>query len=221
NLEKPTFLAMQNKGKYDNYMGTLWLKQDREILDDFPADQFSQYIDRDRTLPGIYAHVKGDQKLLVGPLARYNIVEDYGIPEAKTALESIDKTWKQNLLVSNYLRLVEMLTLCYEGLKILEDSKLSNPIEILPQTTLKSPEGTGVVEAPRGTLIHHYQANNKLVLEKIQLLVATEINIPTINEILTKQGQKLYTTSQDLEKVKRQAQMIIRSFDPCISCATH
>jgi len=221
NLENPTFLGMHNKGKYDNYMGTLRLKQDEEVLADFPVNEYSQYMDRDRTLPGIYAHVKGDQKLLVGPLARYNIVEDYGVPEVKAALEAIDKTWKRNLLVSNYLRLVEMLTLCYEGLRIMEDSKLTNPIEILPQTSLKRPEGVGIVEAPRGTLIHHYHANNKLVLEKIQLLVATEINIPTINDILTKQGQKLYTASQDLEKVKRQAQMIVRTFDPCISCATH
>lgn len=221
NLEKPTFLGMHNKGKYDNYTGTLRLKQDEDILADFPADEYSNYIDRDRTLPGIYAHIKGDRKLLVGPFARYNIIEDYGIPDAKVALEAIDKTWKKNLLISNYLRLIEMLTLGYEGLKILEDSKLTNPIDILPQTSIKRPEGIGIVEAPRGTLIHHYQTNNKMVLEKAQLLVATEINIPTINDVLTKQGQKLYVKSQDLEKVKQHAQMIVRTFDPCISCATH
>lgn len=221
NLENQVFLGIQNKGVYNNYLGMLRLKQNGEMLADFPFNDYSQYIDRDRNLPGIYTHINGEQRLLVGPLARYNVIDDYGISDLDPYLEIIDKSWQKNLLISNYLRLLEILLVSYEGLKILEDSKLTNPIEIQPQTTLRNPEGIGVVEAPRGTLIHHYQANNKLVLEQVKLLVATEINIPTINAHLTKQGQKFYQMSQDLEKVKRQAQMIVRSFDPCISCATH
>jgi len=221
NLENQIFLGIQNKGLYNNYSGMLRLKQNGEILADFSFNEYNHYIDRDRNLPGIYAHLNGEQRLLVGPLARYNVIDDYDISDLDPYLEIIDKPWQKNLLISNYLRLLEILLVSYEGLKILENSKLTNPIEIQPQTTLKNPEGIGVVEAPRGTLIHHYQANNKLVLEQVKLLVATEINIPTINDLLTKQGQKYYQETQDLDSVKRQAQMIIRTFDPCISCATH
>ena len=226
NLQNPTFLGIQNRGAYSNYQGMLRLKQDGEVLADFQFNEYSKYLDRDRNLPGIYAYVEdkelADLKLMVGPLARFNLIDaNYGTSELDPYIKAIEKPWQKNLLVSNYLRLLEILFLSYDGLKILEDSKLINPIEIQPQTTLKNFEGIGVVEAPRGTLIHHYQANNKLVLERIKLLVATEINIPTINDVLTKQGQKLYQATQDLEKVKQQAQMTVRTFDPCISCATH
>ncbi|NVM52892.1 MAG: nickel-dependent hydrogenase large subunit [Candidatus Helarchaeota archaeon] len=109
----------------------------------------------------------------------------------------------------------------YDGLAILENPKLTEPIEIAPLNSIKNTQGIGVVEAPRGTLIHHYQVNKKLELEDVKLLVATEINIPTINEILTRESKRYYDEVQDLEQVKLHAQMILRSFDPCISCATH
>jgi Ni,Fe-hydrogenase I large subunit len=84
----------------------------------------------------------------------------------------------------------------------------------------KSLEGIGVVEAPRGTLIHHYFVNKHNLLEKVKLFIATEINIPIINEMITKYAQKLYI-KHDINAVKEELQVMIRAFDPCISCATH
>jgi len=221
NLEDFTFLGNHNNEKYDRYSGVLRLKQKDRILTDFPVKDYSQYIDKDRTLPGIYAHINGEQKLYVGPIARYHIIEDYGIGEIEPYLDYLSEVWHNNLFYSHYLRLIEMLVESYEGLAILEDSKITNPIELPPLDSIKKVEGIGVVEAPRGTLIHHYHVNNKMVIDNVKLLVATEINIPTINEILTKQSKKIYEQVQDLEQVKKQAQIILRSFDPCISCATH
>ena len=221
-IANSTFFGLHNNEKYDRYDGTLRLMQNTSTLADFPVKNYTQYIDRDRTLPGIHAYLKEDHKLLVGPIARYEIIKNYRINEIDPYLDFINKSWKKNLVLSNYLYLVEILRAAFDGLAILEDTKLTNPIEIPPLNSIKKAEGIGVVEAPRGTLIHHYIVNNsRMSLDKVKLFVATEINIPTINDILTRECKILYEKVHDLEEVKKTAQMIVRSFDPCISCATH
>ncbi len=226
-LNEPIYLGIHNRGIYDTYEGMLQLKRGASILADFKKEDYYQYIDKLENvkgeLPGIYALVKGQHRILVGPLARYHIVSDYKSDEVASYLKFIEKSWQNNLIISNYLRLIEILAKCYEGLDILEDTTLSTPIELTLSNLKfeKETEGIGIVEAPRGTLIHHYHINTKGELSNVKLLVATEINIPIINELLTKQSKKLYTQFQNLEQVKSHAQMLLRSFDPCISCATH
>lgn len=68
--------------------------------------------------------------------------------------------------------------------------------------------------------MHHYYTNGKDSIAKVKLFIATEINIPVINEMITNYAQKLYE-KQDINAVKDEIQVMIRAFDPCISCATH
>lgn len=218
------FLGTHNYDRYERYDGMLRLRRDGTNVANFSLKDYSKYLDldSDRNVPRIYAHhEKEEQKLLVGPISRYHVIEDYGIEEVEPYLEFISVPWRKNILLSNYLRLIEMFVEIHEGLSILEDAKLIKPIEIPTLDSLKNSEGIGAVEAPRGTLIHHYQVNDELVLTGAKLLVATEISIPTINDIITRESKELYEKTKDLEQVKARAQMIVRSFDPCISCATH
>jgi NAD-reducing hydrogenase large subunit len=93
--------------------------------------------------------------------------------------------------------------------------------ETLPKLGSKEQmEGIGVIEAPRGILMHHYFVNDKNYVEKVKLFIATEMNIPLINQLITNYAQKLYQ-KYDINKVKQELQIMIRAFDPCISCATH
>lgn len=222
-LSNRVFLALQKRGKYSRYDGKFHLKDAKSEITEFAVEHYPKYFDiRDDIqgeLPGIYSN--NNQKLFVGPLSRYNIINDCGIGEVKPYLDSFKRDWKQNILFSNYLRLIEIMVEIYEGLAILEDSKLSKPVEVPAIKKSKRDQGIGVVEAPRGTLIHHYFLNERKDLKKVKLLVATEINIPTINEILTQRSIPLFEQEPDLEKVKKYAQMLLRTFDPCISCATH
>ncbi|MHA1263675.1 MAG: nickel-dependent hydrogenase large subunit [Candidatus Helarchaeota archaeon] len=220
------YLGIQNHGFYDFYGGMLRINQNYSSRIDFNFADYEKYIDRIENIqgkmPGIYL-VKEREQVLTGPLARYNVLEKYGIEEVEPYLKFIKKIWKENILISSYLRLIEMLAASYKGMQILEDTTLINPVQISPWKDFKSgpSEGIGAVEAPRGTLIHHYQINEKGVLEKVKLLVATEINLPTINEILTLQSKLFYQQNKDLDELKQYAQMILRTFDPCIACATH
>ena len=110
-----------------------------------------------------------------------------------------------------------------ESHQILEnlDNPYLNNKEKLPALNLKrNNEGIGVVETPRGTLMHHYYANDGDSIDQVKLFIATEINIPLINEMITNYAQKLYK-KHDVNTLKEEIQLMIRAFDPCISCATH
>jgi coenzyme F420-reducing hydrogenase alpha subunit len=220
-LGDSAFLALNNHGNYDRYAGLLKIKQNDKTLAEFTAREYPKYIDRDRKMPGIHTYFDGEQKLYVGPLARNNLIENYGDKEIQPLLYYYGKKWQTNLLFSNYLRLIEMLAESYEALRLLDESKLTKPTDLTIPTTIQNSEGMGVVEAPRGTLLHHYKVDEKGYLDEVKLWVATEINIPTINDVLKHQSKKYYQEVKDLEAVKTHAQMILRTFDPCIACATH
>ncbi|MBY8981888.1 MAG: nickel-dependent hydrogenase large subunit [Candidatus Lokiarchaeota archaeon] len=139
----------------------------------------------------------------------------------KLKLNQFEKSWEKSILFSNFLKLIEMYIEVNQGIKILDNpilNKRKNP-RLLKK--IQNINGIGIIEAPRGTLIHHYTLNENHKIENIKLFIATEINISIINEMLTKFAKNLYDITGDIEIIKQKAQMIIRAFDPCISCATH
>jgi F420-non-reducing hydrogenase large subunit len=84
-----------------------------------------------------------------------------------------------------------------------------------------TPTGTGIVEAPRGTLIHHYSADKGNRLGEVDLYIPTRVNVPLIDRMLTSRCRALSDKGLAMDEIKRRAAMIVRAFDPCISCATH
>ena len=108
----------------------------------------------------------------------------------------------------------------YKILEILDDPSLSHKETLPPLTSMKNLEGIGVVEAPRGTLMHHYYVNEDKTIKKVKFFIATEITIPLLNEMITNYAQELYK-KHDINAIREEIQFMIRAFDPCISCATH
>ncbi|MFX1451231.1 MAG: nickel-dependent hydrogenase large subunit, partial [Promethearchaeota archaeon] len=219
-LPNPVFIGLHKDKKYTRYEGNIRLKQDRSILLDVPIKQYLQYLDGDVSTSKVYINLKEDQKLLTGPIARNNIIETYGVEIIESYIESF-RTWRNSILFWSFLQLMEILNAAYEGLSIIENSELTEPIKIPSLNSIENSEGLGIVEAPRGILIHHYCVNEKNLLQKVRLYIPTGINTPIINEMLTTQSQKLYEKTGDINLVKIQAQKILRCFDPCISCATN
>jgi len=217
-IQNPTFIGMSNNGLYDRYTGILGIKENNRKLIKFIDSNYSNYFDKDTDLRGIN-FFKG-QNIIVGPLARKNIIESYFVEDVLNYLSFFDKKWDKNLLFANFIRLIEMHVEIYKALEILNEP-LINKRESLPSLKdIKNLDGIGVVEAPRGILIHHYQIDNNNSINKIKLFIATEINIPLIDNMITKYAQKLYE-KYDINTLKKKIQMMIRAFDPCISCATH
>jgi len=218
-LPNVKFLSLNNNRSYDRYDGILTMKKGLTKYQDFRLEEYLNYFDKDPTMRGI-DFVDKNQNYLVGPISRNQIVETYGLDEISGYLNLFDKKWRNNILFANFLRLLEMLVESQNSLKILEDPILKSTIPLPNFNSIISREGIGVVEAPRGTLIHHYRINKRNILEEAKLFIATEINIPLINEMISNYARKLYE-KEDLHSVKKKIQKIIRAFDPCISCATH
>ena len=217
-LPNPTYFGLHNHGTYDRYSGILGMKQTTHKAVNFLEKNYSTYFDKDPELRGV--NFEDRENILVGPLARNHLIERYPLEDISNFLSYFDKSWYNNILFANFLRLLEMYMESNQILEILDDPNLNNK-EILPAIDSKNNmEGIGVVEAPRGTLMHHYYVNEKNYIKKVKLYIATEINIPIINNIITKYAQSLYE-KYDINTVKEEIQIMIRAFDPCISCATH
>ncbi|MHA1753775.1 MAG: nickel-dependent hydrogenase large subunit [Candidatus Helarchaeota archaeon] len=217
----PVFMGLNNDSYFDIYEGIIRIKDNDGILSYFDVNKYTDYLKREDRAE-IYINFNGQKELFVGPIGRYNIVENYGNGIVDNYLDYFNKTWKSSLLFSNFLALFELLILIDQGISILNDKKLTRPEPTNSTNIIKKREGIGVLEAPRGLLIHDYKVNeNKNILDKARLFIPTEMNIPLINKILTRYCKNFYSTTQDLDRMKYNAQIILRSFDPCISCATH
>ena len=84
------------------------------------------------------------------------------------------------------------------------------------------PEGMGSIEAPRGTLIHHYQADEKGSITKCNLIVATTHNNEPMNRAVQWVAQHVLDQQKEItESLLNQVEVAIRAYDPCLSCATH
>ncbi|MFX1393895.1 MAG: nickel-dependent hydrogenase large subunit [Promethearchaeota archaeon] len=217
-LPNPTYFGLHNYGNYDRYTGILGIKQHNSNIVNFIQKEYIKYFNKDPELRGInfFKH----KNILVGPLARFNIIENYGVEDVYTYIDYFDNSWKNNILFANFIKLIEMYIEASQGLEILNNSILEKRISLPSLNSIKNTEGIGFVEAPRGMLMHHYHINKNNIIDKVKLYIATEINIPLINEMITSYARKLYEKN-DINLVKEKVQTIIRAFDPCISCATH
>ena len=213
------FLSLSNNKSYDRYDGILTIKKGLAEYQDFRLEEYIDYFDKDPTIRGIDFTDK-NHNYLVGPISRNQVVESYGSDEISGYLSLFDEKWRNNILYAPFLKLIEMYVESQNSLKILEDPILKSTIPLPNLKSIISREGIGVVEAPRGSLIHHYRINKRNVLKEAKLFIATEINIALINNMISNYARKLYE-KKDLNKVKKEIQKIIRAFDPCISCATH
>ncbi|MFX0024100.1 MAG: nickel-dependent hydrogenase large subunit [Candidatus Hermodarchaeota archaeon] len=215
------FLGLSNLRNYDRYSGSLSFKEVNKNMVEFKKYNYSTYFGKEPDLRGIDFYFDNKKSVIVGPFTRYRLNENYGTDEIQNYLEYFDKTWKNNILFANFIRLLEMYIESYQSLQILDNQDLSRKKEILSLNNIQKFEGIGVIEAPRGTLLHHYYVNNHNSIDRVKLFVATEFNIPLINKMITEYAKVLFEKKGDINLVKNNVQRIIRCFDPCISCATH
>ena len=160
----------------------------------------------------------------VGPLARLNVCDGIATPLAE--LERIEffkatngKT-NNKTMYSHWARLIEILH-CAEMIKsILEDDDiLSND---LVRRGERRNEGIGIIEAPRGTLIHHYQVDDKDRITRCNLIVSTTHNNEPMNQAVKWVANNVLNGNSIIsESMMNQVEVAIRAYDPCLSCATH
>ncbi len=160
----------------------------------------------------------------VAPLARLNASDGMATPLAQ---EAYDKMYEvlggkpvHSTLAFHWARLIEALYASERVLELAHDPELTSPdIVNLPTETPK--EGVGIVEAPRGTLIHHYQTDDKGILTKVNLIVATQNNAAAMNMSIEKAAKSLIKNGEVPDGILNMVEMAFRAYDPCMACATH
>lgn len=174
--------------------------------------------------PYLTAIGKADGWYRVGPLARVNNCDFIDTPLAEAARVEFkqhagDEAMVHSTLAFHWARLIEVLH-CAEAIKkLLHDPDImSNDLVVKGE---KRYEGIGVIEAPRGTLFHHYQVDDNDIVTKANLIVSTTSNNMGMNESV-RQVAAEYLSGQELtEPLLNNLEVAIRAYDPCLSCATH
>ena len=159
----------------------------------------------------------------VGPLARVNNCDFFPTPLAEKERREFTGIGKgqpvQATLAFHWARLIELLH-CTEAIaELLNDSDLSGK-ELRNRGELQA-YGTGVIEAPRGTLFHHYEINHDGIVEKASLIVSTTNNNQAMNESIRKVANQYLDGNKLTEALLNQVEVAVRAYDPCLSCATH
>ena len=160
----------------------------------------------------------------VGPLARINTCSHINTPLAETE-RLIFKAYTQNkpnnmTMHTHWARLIELLH-CAEMMKELLNDKdiLSN--DLVRKGTARN-KGIGIIEAPRGTLIHEYQTDSKGLITKCNLIVSTTHNNEAMNRGVREVANSVLNDKPEItEPMLNQIEIAIRAYDPCLSCATH
>lgn len=158
----------------------------------------------------------------VGPLARINVCRYIDTPRAERCRQDFVSTLgtpAHSPLAYHWARMIEALH-CAEAIKNLlhNPALLSN--DLLGQGT-RQQQGIGVIEAPRGTLIHHYEINGQDQVTMANLIVSTTNNNQAMNESIRKVAQQHLTGKELTPELLNLIEVVIRAYDPCLSCATH
>ncbi|HQH70569.1 MAG TPA: Ni/Fe hydrogenase subunit alpha [bacterium] len=160
----------------------------------------------------------------VAPLARLNASEGMATPLAQEACEQYFQTLGgkpvHHTLATHWARLVEMLGAAERMKELANDPEITDPnIRELPEET--PDEGFGVVEAPRGTLFHHYKTDEKGLITMANLIVATQNNAARIAMSVDKAAKGMIRNGQVDDGILNMVEMAFRAYDPCNGCATH
>jgi F420-non-reducing hydrogenase large subunit len=166
----------------------------------------------------------GTSLFAVAPMARLNASDGMATPLAQKAYEELFATLGgkpvHHTLANHWARCVEILYAAERMVELLNDPEIvSQEIRTIP--TQKPSVGIGVVEAPRGTLFHHFETDENGIIKMANLIVATQNNAARIAMSVDKAAKGLISKGKVTDGLLNMVEMAFRAYDPCFGCATH
>ena len=159
-----------------------------------------------------------------GPLGRLNVCDAITTPLANKELKSFKKLGKNGVVAGSmyyhYARLIELLYSIERARQLLEDKDICST-DIRTTSTSYNEQGVGVLEAPRGTLFHHYWVDQTGKMLRVNLIVATGNNNAAMNEAVYQVAKEYIKNGNVTEGILNRVEVAIRCYDPCLSCSTH
>ena len=223
---------VRKDGAMDLYHGVLRAvdAEGKKILHDVDYQEYLDYIDEEvrswsyMKFPYLKEYGKKDGWYTVGPLARLNTADFIPTPLAQKEFE-IYKNYtggKPNNMSMHmhWARLIEILHSAEMIKELLEDPDIVSG-ELVTRGQ-KVNEGVGLIEAPRGTLFHHYEINGKDQISMANLIVSTTNNNQPMNSAVEQVARNWMSGQTEItEPMMNAVEVSIRAYDPCLSCATH
>ena len=223
---------VRKDGALDFYHGALRAvdADGKRILDDVDYRDYLDHIGEEvrswsyMKFPYLRALGKADGWYRVGPLARLNTCDFIPTPLAQKEFETYRATTKgkpNNMsLHTHWARLIELLHSGEVIKQLLLDPDLQG--SDLVRKGRKAREGVGLVEAPRGTLFHHYRVNADDQITMANLIVSTTHNNEPMNRAVSWVAKNVLDRKTEItEGMLNRVEIAIRAYDPCLSCATH
>lgn len=223
---------VRKDGALDLYHGVLRAVDEngKKILDDVDYQLYTDYIEEEvRTWSYMkfpYLKHLGPEKgwYRVGPLARLNTCDFIPTPLAQKEFEEFKSLTNgkpnNHCMHYHYARLIETLHSAEEIKTLLNDPDLLEGPIVIKGT--KQKEGVGLIEAPRGTLFHHYRINDLDQIEMANLIVSTTNNNEPMNRSVNHVAKSWMNGKKEItEPMMNAVEVAIRAYDPCLSCATH
>jgi len=227
---KSNYLGMNRDGALELYEGPVrMVDSDGNFVVEFDAcdylDYISERVEDWSYLKFPYYKALGwpDGVYRVAPLGRLNLADRIDTPLANEEL----KEWKaladgpvEPSLYYHYARLIEDLHALERAVELCEDPDILS-LDIRETSFEITGEGVGCIEAPRGTLWHHYWTDDDGVITKVNLIVATGNNNWAMNKSVDMVAKTFVDPGNLTEGMLNRVEAAIRCYDPCLSCSTH
>jgi F420-non-reducing hydrogenase large subunit len=177
----------------------------------------------DGPLSGVYT---------ASPLARLNVSDSLATPLAQEEYERFYAAYGSkkvngrfrpvhHRMANHWARLIEVVYASERMLELALDAEVTSP-EVRAQSGAITGEGVGCIEAPRGTLIHHYQTDERGLLTRVNLIAGTTHNHAAIAMSIRKAAEAFIQKGRVVEEgMLNRIEMALRLYDPCLACATH
>lgn len=212
----------------DLYDGAIRVQRtDGSVALEFEASDYAKHI-FEEALPFTYSKkvtfrdpAGQNASYRVGPLARINACDAIDTPRANAELQAFREKWGHpcNLTVLNHMaRLIELMYVAEKAVAIADDDEIASS-EVRTQPSAKPKSAIAHVEAPRGVLIHDYTVDGNGIVQKANLIVATQHNISSINASVKDAAAAFWGKPDD--ELLNGIEFAIRCYDPCLSCSTH
>ena len=228
--------TVREDGSMDLYDGKLRMMAADGSYEDFKYEDYTDYI-REHVEPWSYLKFPYMKKAgefsmdLDNPngiyrtntLARINVCDKIDTPLAQAELEEFREKFgrpAQPTLLYHWARLIELLYNAENTVRLLDDPEITST-DIRKKVELRAARGISSVEAPRGTLIHDYEADENGLITNVNLIVGTTHNNAAMNMSVKSAAKDLIKDGKYDQGILNKVEMMIRAHDPCLSCATH
>ena len=226
---KTHYMSLVKEGVLDFYDGSLRVvDQAGELIAEFHPRNYVDYVE-EKVLEWTYAKFAYLKELgwprgimKVGSTARMNVAQDVSTPLAREEFREFRRRFGEPVhetLLFDYARLIELLHACETAKDLLEDRDITHQ-DLRARVKPRDGTGIGIVEAPRGTLMHRYTLGKDGRARELRLIIPTQINNAAINMSVKNAASEFIKNGEVKPGLLNRVEMVIRAFDPCIKCAT-